>query len=212
VNTVIERCKPRKLVGDRDRGQLVTRDIRRDNRLTVALRGSVIVPYRRFVIETLKSPPEILDALESQVEQGSSAMLSTSTGRTDSAHTFVGELSVDRFKIRRKIGYRNSFLPMINGVVTPMDDGARVVVTIMPHVFVVLFMCVWMSIATFAAVAGLTALILHGDLVGLATLILPAFGTLLMLIGFVPEAKKGEIFIRALIPPKQPPYLVGPYR
>jgi len=60
---------------------------------------------------------------------------------------FWGEVGGDSFRVRRKINYRNSFLPLVRGRIHPVIGGATVSVVMYLHPFVAAFMVFWLSAA-----------------------------------------------------------------
>lgn len=60
-----------------------------------------------------------------------------------SSKSYEGQVNGQTFDIRRIIGYRNSFLPRINGVIEKDFDGLTIKVKMRLHIFVVVFLCVW---------------------------------------------------------------------
>jgi hypothetical protein len=101
---------------------------------------------------------------------------------------FIGSVSDDWFKIHRDIRYRNSFLPMIRGRVTPNGFGSRVDVTMSLHPLVGLFMIFWLG------GVGLSAFAIRS-----ASSVIPVgmfiFGAALTAAGFFPEAMKAKQLI-----------------
>lgn len=145
-----------------------------------------LLPYRRFTIDTPLSPSTVQTRLEGATGQ-------TVPGRAspiDSA--FRGEVSGARFQIQRRIGYRNSFLPRIRGTIEPTASGSRLVGTMRLHGFVAAFMVFWLGGVGLAFIAIVLPAFSGGrfDWGALTPLGMLAFGVLLVLGGFVPEAHK----------------------
>jgi hypothetical protein len=57
---------------------------------------------------------------------------------------YIGSGSNDRFKIRRNIGGRNSFLPILTGVVAGIPEGSEIKVRFQIHPAVLIF-CVFLG-------------------------------------------------------------------
>src|SRR5207237_6897398 len=112
-------------------------------------------------------------------------------GGGDPGVPFVGSSAGDRFEFRRRIGYRNSFLPTVVAAIRPDPRGARVAVTMEMHLFPKIFMALWMAGATCGALAGLAAAV-HGVLQGLVILLMPLAGALLSGGAFAYEARQAE--------------------
>lgn len=63
------------------------------------------------------------------------------------AYPFEGEVTDDEVRIRRAIGYQNSFLPRIQGRLEPAARGSRLAATMEMHPLVMIFVGLWMAIA-----------------------------------------------------------------
>jgi hypothetical protein len=101
---------------------------------------------------------------------------------------FIGSVQDESFKLRRDIRYRNSFLPMIRGRITPNGVGTRVCVTMFIHPLVALFMIFWLGMVGFGAISTRsTSSIIPGGMF--------IFGVALTVGGFIPEAIKAKNLI-----------------
>ena len=154
-----------------------------------------LLPWRHFAIETTLAPEEV------------EATLLEHLGADKGWNGTVGE---GTFSIGRRIGYKNSFLPLVTGRIEPLHPdraaGARVHVRMSMHVAVRIFMAVWIGFASLLASAFVViALKAPGplDLAQLAPLGFPLLGLALMLGGFAPEARRAETFLRSIFPPAQ---------
>jgi hypothetical protein len=99
-----------------------------------------IYPKDYFEIESPMPAEEILAVLDAVVE-----VPKWFSWRAASGKKFFGEVSADNFKIWRIISYRNSFLPIIEGRITPTISGSHIAVTLRLHRFVALFMLFWLG-------------------------------------------------------------------
>ena len=61
---------------------------------------------------------------------------------------FVGRIEGSSFKLLRTIYYRNSFRPQIRGAVSEAPGGARVDLTMSMSPLVVIFLLVWLAMAS----------------------------------------------------------------
>jgi hypothetical protein len=57
---------------------------------------------------------------------------------------FIGRVSGQTFRMRKRIGYRNSFQTFMRGTVLPYAGGSRVEARMGLHPFVRIFMVVWL--------------------------------------------------------------------
>jgi hypothetical protein len=83
----------------------------------------------------------------------------------DSEWTFAGGKSVvghigdDRFRLRWRIGYRNSFQTFMFGSVKSDGSGARIVARSGMHPFAAAFMALWIAAVTMLAVVAVSGVI-----------------------------------------------------
>jgi hypothetical protein len=149
------------------------------------------VPFYRFEIDVDAPPPVVVERLRSIVRDKLTIRESFRRmwpfGNPIGA-PFIGSVQDESFKIRRDIRYRNSFLPMIRGRVTPNGVGARVYVTMFIHPLVALFMIFWFGVVGYGAVSvpSTSSMIPGGMFI---------FGIALTLGAFIPEAIKARRLI-----------------
>jgi hypothetical protein len=149
------------------------------------------VPFYRFEIDVDAPPPVVVERLRSIVRDKPTFMESLRQiwpfGNPAGA-PFIGCVQEESFKIRRDIRYRNSFLPMIWGRVTPNGVGARVYVTMFIHPLVALFMIFWLGMVGYGALSipSASSLIPGGMFI---------FGVALTVGAFIPEAIKAKRLI-----------------
>lgn len=108
-----------------------------------------------------------------------------------------GEVAGRTFNVSRVIRYRNSFLPVIRGVIAEnIEGGTTIRLRMTLHPATAVFMLLWMGFVAVSLVplavkgAGLEALIP-------AAMLLFAVG--LVSFGFYPEARKAERIIREAV-------------
>ncbi|MCL1635237.1 hypothetical protein M2650_11435 [Luteimonas sp. SX5] len=132
-------------------------------------------------------------------ELGFGEMLSGvfSLGGVPSNEYFIGETDNDRFSIHRNIRYRNSFLPVIKGKITPEFPGSLIEVTMRLNVFAALFMAFWLGVVGFMALTAVSSSGLTSKTAMPAGMF--AFGALLLAAGFFPEAIKARNKLKSLL-------------
>lgn len=145
------------------------------------------LPYHRFEIETRLTRQEALDALAAHVEPENWFRVGWPNSKNDKR--FEGTITPEGFRVRRVIGYRNSFLPVISGDVQAVGGMSKVIITMRPFVFVIAFCALWCAIALSTLTSGAPAL------VGIAML---AFLYLMVMGGFWFEASKQEQTLREI--------------
>jgi len=72
----------------------------------------------------------------------------------------VGRVGDDGFRLRLRIGYRNSFQTFMFGAVQADGRGARIVARTGMHPFAAVFMTLWLSVIALASAIGVTGLVL----------------------------------------------------
>jgi hypothetical protein len=142
--------------------------------------------YYAAEITSPLSPQEVHGLLRTLIRPRRTFMERLETmGEETGAAEFEGTVDGDRFRATRMIGYRNSFLPVIHGQVRTRGSGSVITLTMRLHIFVMIFMTIWLGAAMFAtSTSGLLPLGMF--LVGIA---LPA-------VGFYPEAFKARDILR----------------
>jgi len=99
------------------------------------------LPYHRFELNSPLKPAEALAAMSAHTEPERFFRVGWPNGANDKR--FEGNVSADAFHVRRVIGYRNSFLPVVDGRVSAAGRGSRVTITMRPFVFVFVFAAIW---------------------------------------------------------------------
>lgn len=147
--------------------------------------------YSRRSFRTALSPQEALLRLSRVVGPPQSRWPAIEAGAARrQREPFVGIIDGERFRIRRTIDYRNNFLPVISGRVEPDAAGSRIDIVVKLKPAVAAVMILWLSAMSFAAAAGVWQSVQTGKAKGLAGLLLPFFGFVLVAIAFVPEKRK----------------------
>jgi hypothetical protein len=151
-----------------------------------------LIPWRTFVVET-RWPPEI-----AAVEVKRAIHQPTLFGSGGDA-PFVGKVkSETEFVFRRRISYKNSFLPIVRAIVEPSrHGGARIRVRMRMHSFALCLILVWITGGAFAVLAGLVALF-EGQMAGLIGIAFPVVGLGLACTPFALEARVAERLLRAI--------------
>jgi len=150
-----------------------------------------VYPKDYFEINSSMSTGEILAALDAVVEPPKWFRWRSTSGKK-----YHGEVSPNSFKIWKIISYRNSFLPIIEGIITPSSSGSRIAVTMRLHRFVAVFMLFWLSGVSVGVVTFLIAA-MRGKMEPTPALLVPLgmllFGIALTSGSFWWEAKKTNL-------------------
>jgi hypothetical protein len=155
-----------------------------------------LVPYERVVLHGQLSAEEVIRRLAAAVEPRKRFRISFLADHKP----YQGEITGHRFSVSRIIGYRNSFLPTVDGVVRAAGQGAVLEATLMPHPVVLAFMGFWLSAVLLGSLAVLSTQLPPGRSRWLFAF--PAgmllFGYLLMQGGFWFEARRAKDFLHSL--------------
>ena len=147
--------------------------------------------YSRCSLRTALSPQEALLRLSRIVGPPPPRWQAIEAGAArQPREPFVGIIDGERFRIRRAIDYRNNFLPVISGRIAPDATGSRIDIVVKLKPAVAAVMILWLSAMSFGAAAGVWQSVQTGEAKGLAALLLPFFGFVLVAIAFVPEKRK----------------------
>ncbi|MDH5694110.1 MAG: hypothetical protein OEZ47_13515 [Gammaproteobacteria bacterium] len=105
-----------------------------------------IFPYKQLTITSRRSPSELSSSL---IENSESKLFGIRFGGI--GKPLIGTFEGTHFKLRRAIIYRNSFIPVAIGKISPHKHGSIVDVTLRMNKFVIIFMCAWFSISSIFA-------------------------------------------------------------
>jgi hypothetical protein len=148
------------------------------------------MPFYRFTIDVNLPPHAVAERLRSIVGETRSLW---PPFRPWPSEPLIGEVHDDRFKVRRNIMYRNSFVPIIHGRLMSTPMGTRIVVTMRMYWFVMFFMILWL--------AGVASASIHLPIFWAMF----AFGVGLTCAGFFPEARKARRLLEETVS-SQPPH------
>lgn len=150
-----------------------------------------LLPYHRFEIH---SPMKRTDALAAMTAHVEPEKWFRFFGWPNAANDtrFEGVVNSDGFIVRRVMGYRNSFAPVVSADVQSVGGLTRIVVTMRPMIFVLVFGAVWCAFALSAMFAAE-----HSSGVWMGALLIAIFylGTMG---GFWYEANKQEATLKQI--------------
>ena len=159
--------------------------------------------FRRAVtLRTLARPDQVTEALSREVKPGT--MMQLDWGRRRDARQFRGEVRENGFRIVRRVQFRNSFAPILEGRVNAIEGGSEVAMTLFVPTSVVLFVIVWTVLAAGAAILVVQQMMLENELETAMTLtmaVIPLVGLAVAWLGFSLEARNSERAVKSLIPP-----------
>ncbi len=177
-----------------------------------------LLPWRDFVVDTSWPPgvahTEIAKEVATPRWMGVAGEGASGTGDA----LFVGRAEgPGRFRFTRRIGYRNSFRPVIQVVVEASHHGgSRLRVRMRLHPFVMVFVGLWLTLATLIGLPVGVLGLAQGQIAALVGLVMPLFGVGITCIPFAVEARIAERALRDLFAaapalPEQPA-TGGPFR
>lgn len=156
------------------------------------------MPYYRFKMSVPITPQQVIERIEKVViderllkNKKTSVLASWSLNLPIvpiRKELFLGTVDKSSFSAVRIINYRNSFLPVINGKVTPTAQGSQVSIQMNLHFIVLMFLSFWLAGVVFFAVAySYSNLDFSLSMETIFPALFPLLGLLLISLGFIPE-------------------------
>lgn len=108
-----------------------------------------------------------------------------------SGKLFDGEITDNKFKITRKINYRNSFLPLITGIIENNTDGSKITVLMKLHKGVTIFFYFWVGFLLLLTITELT-----NDIYELQPLGMIFLAYLIIMLSFKYESYKSKQLLK----------------
>jgi hypothetical protein len=99
------------------------------------------LPFHRFEINSPLDRQAALAAMAAHTEERKWFRWRWPNSANDDR--FEGDVTIDGFNVCRIIGYRNSFLPVVEGIVHSSGRGSRIEVRMRMFAFVYVFVAVW---------------------------------------------------------------------
>lgn len=156
-----------------------------------------LLPYHRFEFASPHTRDAALAGLVVHVEPVK--WFRARWPSTANNERFEGEITPEGARIRRVLGYNNSFAPESYIVVHQAARGSRVEITMRPHVFVLVFIAIWcLGVAGIVMAAGQD--MLATALVALSGVAAMVYG--IALAAFWYEATKQERTLRNIFSAK----------
>jgi hypothetical protein len=100
------------------------------------------LPSEKIIYKTKLTETEVLKRLSEHIEPVKAFRVTLFSN--DATKPYQGLVKGLSFEITRIIRYRNSFLPIIVGVIEKNYDGTTINVQMRLHRFVLIFLCIWM--------------------------------------------------------------------
>lgn len=156
---------------------------------------------RAATLRTMARPQQVHEALEREVKPGS--MLQFDLGVRD-ARQFRGEVHPQGFRIVRRVQFRNSFAPILEGRVTEIDGGSQIALELFVPTSLLLFVVAWTVLAALAAMVLVQQMVLEQSVewaMTAAMATIPLLGLCVAWLGFSIEATSSQRVLKGLWPP-----------
>ena len=157
------------------------------------------LPFENISYSSQLDPEEILKRINEIIEPKKTFRMAGFFGN-NKHKPYEGNTNGMAFNITRIIGYRNSFLPRIEGLIEKDFQGTKIGIKMRLHSFVMVFMFIWLGAVGLTCLACLTALLNNKDFEPL-TLIpfgMLIFGYGLLTAGFKYESLKSKKYLAQL--------------
>ena len=158
-----------------------------------------LIPKAKAEIISPLSKSEVENKLRENIQTTRGIGLSRSYQKNHKP--FRGTMEGNTFRIQRIISGKNSFLPQIAGTVSESANGTKILMELKIHVFVVVFMTLWMGGVTLGLVAGLYGMTTQGTnpfyILGPIALLAFAFG--MAYYGFNSEKEKAITELKRIV-------------
>lgn len=155
-----------------------------------------LLPYENITYKTALTPEQIVEKIQNVIEPKKTFRM-TGIFSSKDHRPYEGEVDHNSFDIRRIIGYRNSFLPIIKGQIEQDINGTTIIVKMRVHYFVTVFMLVWYGSLGSAFLGIFFSALFDGsfEYIGLFPLAMFFFGYLMTIVGFKSESEKSKKFL-----------------
>lgn len=144
------------------------------------------LPYTRFEITSPLRREDALKVFAAHVEATKWFRWNWPNSANDTR--FEGEMTASGFEVRRILGYRNSFVPVVRGEIESAGAMSRITITMRPLIIVIAFCALWCAAVVSMAATGEAWL----------SVAMLAFLYVLVMGGFWFEASKQERVLREI--------------
>ncbi|NME72833.1 hypothetical protein [Flammeovirga aprica] len=174
-----------------------------DNTISLEANNKMkFLPFENLTYQTKLDSEEVLHRISDIIEPKKAIRITGIFGSSNHK-PYEGSIEKNTFQMNRIINYRNSFLPIINGVVEKGKYGTEIKVKMKLHIFVMLFISIWLGIAAIASLA-LFPMLLMGNFDSISSLPfwMFVFGYVVVLGGFKYESRKSKKYLAELFEAK----------
>ena len=158
-------------------------------------KGMIILlylPFENYEIESPLPPEDLKERFINNIETKMPLFSLFYKG----GKKFKGKISEGRFLISRIIQYRNSFLPMIEGLIYPSTSGSKIAITMRLNKFVLGVWILWMAIISLVTLGLLPTILSTRKIENLIPLLMLVLGYFLCIIPFNIEVNKAKRLLK----------------
>tara|TARA_Y100001934_G_C12346411_1_gene773062 strand:+ start:1401 stop:1910 length:510 start_codon:yes stop_codon:yes gene_type:complete len=159
------------------------------------------LPFENITYLTKLELEEIQKRIDEVIEPEKTFRM-TGIFKSSDHKPYEGTVDGNSFNITRIIGYRNSFLPKISGVIEKDLKGNKINVKMRLHVFVIVFMFIWFGICGVECLAvlaiGFNFFSQNFQPITLVPFGMLIFGYALVTLGFKYESIKSKKYLAEL--------------
>nr|WP_299387594.1 hypothetical protein [Allomuricauda sp.] len=162
-----------------------------------------LIPAIQIEFGTSLSAEEVAQILKEHTRPMQSIGLRIKRSKSDKL--FEGYVGKDSFQIQRVIYGKNSFRPQITGTLRETANGTQLITYFKLHLFVLLFMGMWMGILSMAVAGSLIAMFFYEvEPMGIIfPLLMLIFGGGLVYFGFTTEKETSINKLKSILSLKQ---------
>ena len=155
-----------------------------------------------LLLRTALTPQQVHQALERATKPGGLLAFDV-PGRHGDGREFRGQVNDRAFRVIRRVQYRNSFTPVIEGQVSEHEHGSELRLSLSVHPLAQMFLIGWTTIAAVVVFMVFQRMLLGAE--GVAApyylAMLPFSAALVAWLAFKAEVPRIEGYFRAHLPP-----------
>lgn len=153
-------------------------------------------------------PDQVTEAITREVKPGT--MMQLDFGGRGDPREFRGEVKPASFRIVRRVQFRNSFAPILEGHVREIEGGSEIAMSLFVPTSLLLFVVIWTVMTAVAAMFVVQQMMFEQGFEMALTFAMgtiPLVGLCVAWLGFSLEATNSQRLIKELLPPYAGPAL-----
>ena len=116
------------------------------------------LPFENITYKSRLSQEEVLKKLNEIMDTETVSTVFGIFSKNSASKAFKGTIDGNSFQMTRVISYRNSFLPVITGVIEKDFGHSNIYVKMKPALFVIIFMSIWLGFVGVMAIGFLASM------------------------------------------------------